>query len=384
MPYKIVQMTSAHDSHDSRIFHKQCVFLKRAGYDVVLIAPHKGEAVVDGVKIRPVDRHPIRVKRMIKTVLAVVRKALVENGDIYHFHDPELIPAGLLLKALGKKVIYDVHEDLPRQILMKHYLPKGVRGLIGLSTSLLEWLASRCLDGIVAVTPTIAKRFPASKTLLLRNFPIVEEFINSNLVPFSQRPQGAVYSGVLHEKRGLLEMVEAMHLLGDVPSARLYLAGEFSPPEAADKVIHKSGWKKVSFLGWLAHRQLYRVLTEARLGLVPLHPTKNYRESYPVKMFEYLATGLPVVASDFTVWKSLLGTTDCVLWVDPLDPGSIAEKMRWLLCHPEEAQRMGERGRQLVAENYHWEKEFGRLDSFYTALLGSAGGQPSLARNMDE
>jgi hypothetical protein len=104
---KICILTSVHQAFDVRIFHKQAKTLAQTGYDVTLIAQHNKNEIVDGVKIVALSASPNRLYRMIVTSLCILRLALKQKGNIYHFHDPELIPVGILLKLLGKKVIYE-------------------------------------------------------------------------------------------------------------------------------------------------------------------------------------------------------------------------------------------------------------------------------------
>src|SRR5215469_2066667 len=124
---KVVHMTSVHNALDNRIFRKECRSLAHAGFSVTAIAPSENDAVVDGVTIRAVPREPSRFARMTRTVWNIYREAIRQNADLYHFHDPELIPVGLLLRCARKSVIYDLHEDCPRDILAKDYLPSWSR-----------------------------------------------------------------------------------------------------------------------------------------------------------------------------------------------------------------------------------------------------------------
>ena len=110
---KVAHITTGHGSFDTRIFYKECKTLTEAGYDVVLVVPHDRDEVISGVQIRPIRKPASRLQRMTGTVWAEYRRDVAEKADCYHFQDYELIPAGILLKLTGKRVVYDIHENLP-------------------------------------------------------------------------------------------------------------------------------------------------------------------------------------------------------------------------------------------------------------------------------
>jgi len=207
---KVCHLTSVHSPFDTRIFYKECRTLAQAGYKIVLVVPHDKNDVVDGVRIRAVPKPKNRRERMTKTVWQIYKAAVAENADIYHFHDPELIPVGIMLKLKGKKVIYDVHEDVPKQILTKYWIPSFLRRAVSASASLFEKIGSKFFDGIVTATPTIADKFPLDKTAAVQNFPMLNELVTSDATPYPNRPYNIVYVGGITALRGIREMVQAV------------------------------------------------------------------------------------------------------------------------------------------------------------------------------
>ena len=172
-PQKIRHLTSVHTISDPRIFHKQCRSLAERGHDVALIACHDRAEIIDGVRIVPIDR-PQRSPgpHDAGRLRGLYRAAVREHADLYHFHDPELLWVGVLLRLRGRRVVYDVHEDVPKQIMSKHWIPRrcAAARLQGLRRSSSR-LGARIVDGIVAATPSIARKFPAGKTVVVQNFP---------------------------------------------------------------------------------------------------------------------------------------------------------------------------------------------------------------------
>jgi glycosyltransferase involved in cell wall biosynthesis len=365
---KVCILTSVHPLFDTRIFHKEAKSLARAGYDVTLIAQHDKYEVLDGIRIVPLSKPKNRIERMTREVRVAYRKALETDANIYHFHDPELIPLGLLLKIRGKKVIYDVHEDVPRQILSKYWIPLKLRSLISKAYNFAEKVAAWALNGIVAATPTIADRFQVHKTETVQNFPIMGELVKPKPVPYNKRPLDLAYIGGISDIRGAREMVQSIELLPKDLDIRLILAGKFSPLILEQELRLLPGWSRVKFLGWQSRLQIVNLLSSVCAGLVLLHPTPNYIDSQPVKLFEYMCAGIPVIASNFPLWREIIEGAGCGICIDPLNPEEIAGAIQFIIEHPAEAEQMGKNGRGAVEEKYNWGKEEKNLLKFYSRI----------------
>lgn len=292
MARKVCILTSVHPPFDFRIFHKEAKSLARAGYDVTLIAQHGKDEIVDGIRIVPLSKPKDRLERMARTVWLVYRKALEIDADIYHFHDPELIPIGILLKRLAKKVIYDVHEDVPRQTFSKNWIPKIIRYPVALAMGALEWGAAKSFDAIVPATPKIAERFPTKKTVVVQNFPIGAELVARSTIPYEQRALSFAYVGGIATIRGAIEMISAFDCLHDITGARLELAGEFSPSSLEDTLRALPGWTLVHYHGQVSRAQVARILGGVRAGVVLFHSLPNHIDAQPNKMFEYMSAAV--------------------------------------------------------------------------------------------
>lgn len=296
------------------------------------------------------------------------RAVLTARPKLVHFHDPELIPIALLLRLSGIKVIYDVHEDLPRQILSKPWIPTMLRRPLALVAGLVERLAALGSHAIVAATPTIADRFPVRKTYLVQNYPIVTELQDADSTPMTRRPAVAAYVGAITAIRGAREMIEALSLMPPELDLRLAIAGQFSSASLREELASLEGWARVEEHGWLSRGEVARLLHGARMGLVLFHPVANHIEAQPTKLFEYMSAGLPVIASDFPLWRDIVGDARCGILVDPLDPAAIADAMTWIMRNPEEAQEMGLRGRKAVEERFNWHSEARNLIRAYQLM----------------
>src|SRR6266404_448713 len=334
---KIVHLTSVHTAFDVRVFHKECKSLARSGKHVVLIVPHQRDEVVDSVEVKGIRISGGRLVRMTRTAWSLYREALRQDGDVYHFHDPELIPLGLLLTAHGKTVVYDIHEDAPADILHKDYIPRSLRRPLTWSVRKLEDAACRRFSGLIAATPAIA------------------------------------YIGSISERRGIREILQALALLPSDNPAQMMLAGPFSPEELRTELMRLPGWARVKYLRVLDRPSVANLLSRVRLGLLVLRPEPNFWNAMPIKLFEYMAAGIPVIASDFPLWRQIIGEAGCGLLVDPQDPQAIARAMEYLISHDAEAEAMGRRGRQAACELYNWNSEERVLVNVYSALLEPVG-----------
>jgi hypothetical protein len=275
----------------------------------------------------------------------------------------------MLLKMIGYKVIYDVHEDVPRQIHSKDYIPKIIQYPVAAVIAVLEWFFTCFCAAIVPATSQIAERFPANKTVVIQNFPIASELLAPSVIPYDERPRSFAYTGAIAKIRGIVEMIRAVEFLKDIAPVRLELAGEFTPSCLKDDLRTLPGWPSVNYHGWVSRKQLSHLLGGVRAGLVLHHPVPNEIEAQPIKTFEYMSAGLPIMASDFPAWRRIISGAGCGLLVDPLNPGAIASAMRWILEHPKEAHAMGQRGRQAVESTYNWDIEATQIIGLYNKLL---------------
>ena len=375
---EIAVLTSVHPRGDTRIRVREADALATSlGRTVSLfVQDGKGDCIEAGGKIRTIDTGQApsgRLARMMLGVWRMWRAVRTARPRVIHFHDPELIPLGVILRCCGYRVVYDVHEDLPRQVLTKYWLPAIARWPISWTMSACEWLAARVFDAIVPAEPKIAGRFPPQKTTLVQNFPILDELVTTESIPYQERPPHFAYIGGITRIRGINEMITAISYTKrtEGQDTQLCLAGAFQPAALKEEVQASPGWRQVDFSGWADRKQVAGILGSVRAGLVVLRPTPKYLDAWPTKMFEYMSVSLPVIVSDFPLWRGIVENAGCGLLVDPLDPQAIADAMQWILDHPAEAEAMGRRGREAVEKHYNWETEAEKLVALYKKLLST-------------
>ncbi len=376
----ILHITTVHPRNDTRILLKEAQTLASELFHKIYLMVADGKGNVDEGKGRVSinDLGRLDGGRLHRVLVGTWRAFFAIRKirpAVVHFHDPELIPLGMILRVLGYKVIYDVHEDVPRQIYSKYYIPRIFRGPTALAMAILEWCCAWIWTAIIPATPVIActpifsARFPSHKTVVVNNFPISNELVVPNPTPYELRPHCFAYVGGIETVRGAFEMIRAFECLKDIKDATLELAGEFSPSILEDELRALSGWASVHYHGLVGRQEVAQILNKARAGLVVLHPEPTHIESYPIKMFEYMSTGLPIIASDFPIWRQIIDGAGCGLLVDQKNPKIIAEAMRWILEHPAEAKAMGQRGRQAMERIYNWDTEAIKIINLYNKLL---------------
>lgn len=364
---KVVHLTSVHQRYDTRIFVKECCSLVKNDYLVSLIvADGKGNEKKSDVSIFDVGRATHRADRVLRVTNRIFLKAMSLNADVYHIHDPELILVGYRLKKQGKVVIFDAHEDVVKQIISKPYLPVGIRFIVSKAYSLIEKILCEKFDTIVAATPYIRDRFLkiGAKSLDINNYPLLSEFDTS--FEWNEKKRQVCYIGGLTQVRGIREIVTAIDQSSQ--DSTLVIGGDFTEEDFKAEMLTKFDDSNVIYKGWLSRNEVTSVLKSSMAGLVTLHPIPNYLDALPVKMFEYMASGIPVIASDFELWRGIIESSRCGVCVDPFDSKAIANAIDKILDNPELSKEMGMNGRQAVKDKYNWTIEEQKLLKLYSEL----------------
>ncbi|OQY04745.1 MAG: glycosyl transferase [Bacteroidetes bacterium 4572_117] len=362
---KICHITTVHPRYDIRIFYKECSSLAKK-YDVSLI-------VADGLKnennnnVNIIDiglRQKSRLKRMFIDSKKAFNKAKALNCDVYHFHDPELIFIGLKLKKLGKKVIYDVHEDIPKQVGNRKAIPFFLRPLVSFIIEKIENKLSSRLNAITTSTPYIKNRLNKfnDNVITVKNYPIISEFQKNE---WQNKRNNICYVGAITKDRGIFELLESFNYQDN----RLILAGTFDNSNIENECKNHINWNKINYKGFVNRKEISEILHESKAGIVTLLPIVNYLDSLPIKMFEYMAAGIPVIASNFPLWKEIIEKNNYGICVDPTNPKEIANAINKLLKDDELAEEMGENGRKIIEEKYNWENEGKKLINLYSKLF---------------
>lgn len=367
---KVVHLASHHVPFDSRVFVRECRTLAAAGHDVSLIvaADEELDIVRDGVHVTALPRPRGRLARMIVLPFRLMVAARARRPDLVHLHDPALLPVAVLSRLLGVRFVYDSHESLPDLVRDRAWVPPTMRRPLARIARWCERAAVRAADAVVAAEPIPAERFPAHKRVVVQNLPDLTEFEPSRALGVQRERATAIYLGFSSRNRGAVEMVRAIEHANARCGATLHLAGPVTEEGLFDALRSEAGWKATRHTPWLDRSEVGPALASATVGLVLTHPTAQYRTNQPVKLFEYFAAGIPVIASGGMEWSTFVTDVRGGLLVDPLDPVAIAAAICWVVEHPEESAAMGERARAAVRDRLNWQSEAAVLVGLYERL----------------
>ena len=376
--FKVCHLASKHKMNDMRIFEKECKSLAKAGFDVTLIGfgdVAKTE-VIDGVRC-------ISLFYPIKNNLELLRKrnkmsletALEVDADIYHLHEPELLPVGMKLKRKGKIVIFDSHEYYGWQLRDNIHKIKVIKTpaflmkVFGNLYMRYEKHVCMKIDGVVQVCTMNGVDYfdhRCQKTLFIRNLPSLSDYTRKTPIDYSQGPAVAMIGGITKE-RGITQLVEAAHHA----KAKLLLAGAFSPKTYETELKELPAYACVDYKGFLDKKGMVALLEEANIGASTLLNVGQYDkiDTLPTKVYDYMSMQLPVVISNTDFAQTMNDKYHFAICVDPTNSEDIANAIQWLYEHPEQAYEMGNNGRKAIEEEFNWEKESEKLIDFYMNLL---------------
>ena len=364
---RIAHLTSVHGRHDIRIFKKECLELASAGYDTILVVcDGKGDELIHDVRIIDAG-YPGRGRlRRILIAPRLMKRIVKDRGlEIVHLHDPELLILVPWLREIGVRTIFDAHENWPMQIYGKTYLPPWSKSIISKIAATYEAFYLRKVDHVITVTQKNVIRLSRinRQTSLLRNYPRIELF---NRVPALEKIPRACYAGDISKERGAIEMAKAAALI----RGKFYFAGN-TLSDILSNEIEAISCGKVVQLGYIKQEELFRFISLSSIGVILSHPSANNMDSSPNKLFEYMAAGLAIVASDFPLWRKIIDESRCGICVDPFDYIAVAKIINRLIENPEEATEMGENGRRAVEKNYSWHSESTKLLAVYNGFRKS-------------
>jgi len=371
----VCHLTTVHRAFDTRIFHKECKTLAQAGYQVHLLACHDKDETVDGVQVHALARPANRARRILGLPLVVLRKAMAIRADIYHFHDPELIPVAAVLRLLtGARVIFDHHEDTAGQILTKYWIPKPLRWIMSGVFRSVEVVG---LLGMGVIESDMIEGRYRQPFQSVRNLPMLEahEPTPRTRADF-QGPPVLVYVGGVTEIRGAWHMLEVAKILRDRGvDFTMKIIGPIDPPELAESmeafVAEHGLTQTVEIHGPAPFPEAMEIIRTGTAGLCLLDPVPNYLYALSTKVLEYMQYGLPAVATDLPCTGGYVRQCGGGIVVDPSRPDEVADQLTALLADPDRMLEYSHTGQKSILSEVNWDHEAQLLLAFYRRMLGA-------------
>jgi glycosyltransferase involved in cell wall biosynthesis len=374
---RFCHFTSTHTALKSRSFHRQCLPLAEAGFNIRYISPASVDGILPNVEFVQIPGSRSVIGSLFSQI-SLLRAILRQDADVYHFQDPQVLPLALALKLLfRKRVIYDAYEDFPSIAAQKLSSPESLRPLAKKLMAAAESYASRKLDAVLTADPLTLHRLArigSSEKRVLYNFPNLHFFPQTGNVT---KRFDLVYRGGLSQRAGTFLLLEALRLLAaDNVRPTLLLIG-YSDGAQADETLRQQIdalglTAQVEIRGRIPHEGMAAALGSARIGICPLLDTPKFRLNIPVKIFEYWACGLPVIASDLPPSRPFMRGSDAGVLCPPGDALALASSIADLLGDFERVQRMGRCGRAIVEHRLNNQSEARKLISLCTKLITSS------------
>ncbi len=379
---KVCVLTTGHTPDDDRVYYKQLRSLLDLPCEFHLAAPGGPEAFAGlDERVRPLPLGPGAGLAGRLRLLPRALKAMRElRPDVIHFHDYEAILLVPWLRRIpGVRLVYDSHEMYPDMVLLSERIPRPLRPPVASVVRSIELaMARRCAHVITADGP-VARYLEKSGTpaSVVYNYPNLELFrpdperIRQIRSERGDRPL-LIYQGSMGIDRGLLQMVEAMKGLSrSHPAARLLLVGNLRPAlrQRVYEAVARQGLEDhVECTGWVDHRDIVNWVGAASIGLIPFLPVEKYKKNIPIKQFEYMACGLPIVAADLPPIRRYVGEAECGILYPSGDVNALEAGIARLLDDAPERERMARAGRAAVEGKWNWSEMEEVLRGVYREL----------------
>lgn len=370
----ICHITSMHPYNDDRILERACKGLVEAGHKVKLIATYPGNGMECGVEIIGLKQRKGILRRIFSSFEAFW-KARKTDSDVFHFHDPDLLPWMLLLAYSGRKVVYDVHENYESRAV-KVPLPFFAKEFARRIYRKVENLFSSRFSGVTVVTDSMKELFNGvDKPIITTDNVVYVSRLKHLNISFQKNSNYIIYtSGTNSKARNCLQTIEALPIIiEEFPEVQMWFVGRYYPEEYKITLMEKASElnvkNNVKIEGMLSWEENFKRTATAHLGCVFYENNLNNKVTLPNRLYEYMYCGICVLGEEFPEVRKVLDDTGAGMCVDSSNPVSIADKAIYLLKNPDIMLDMGKKGRKAVLEKYNYENEIQKLDKFYKSII---------------
>lgn len=364
---RIIHITSVHKCLDSRIFHKEISVLRKAGFAITLICPncHNEDITEPDINIEHIPCFNNKIIRMFLSPVLILIRCISKPSAVFHFHDPEQMITGLILTLLGRKVIYDIHENVRGMIVSRKWLKtRLLKAFISQAVYMMDRIIVRAYSGIIVARPDIAEFYQNLNMIIFRNFPSVKYMKKVNQYRENKK-KVVIYAGGLTAIRGIKQLIMAFDNMGD--KAELWLMGPWLEKNLQKECEHLPGYQYVRYLGSKPYGEHFEYIRKADFGIIPFLPGPNHNTTLPNKPFEYALCDCVLLMSDFDYWKDIFD--DMGFFFNPLDPDSIALSINSAIDNPDLCEHYRTKAFRKIRDEYNLENEGHKLIEFYNDIL---------------
>jgi glycosyltransferase involved in cell wall biosynthesis len=357
----VCHVISGYLRDDARVFYRQCISLSKNGHEVIVLTnDSEPDCETENVWFRACEHYwPSRLKVILFAKRQFLSKALEIDADIYQLHSPELLTLIPALKKRNKRIIYDAHEDMPRHIIEKDSIPWFARSILARIIDLYMKRAFSHVDSVISPHQHVVQELSGVVTncVEIANFPLVEEKEKLVKNDFLNRETVFCYAGTVYPYSN---QELTMAAISNIGSAKYVVAGHIDDAHLKELSIC-SGSEQSKFLGRISKTELGCVLDSAIAGLVVYDYKLNLGGKLGSfgtnKLFEYMEAGLPVICTDYEIWRSVVEGEGCGICIEPGNFDQLYQALLKLAENKDLAYEMGCRGRAAVERFYNWGSE---------------------------
>lgn len=369
----VCHFTSTHLPKDQRIFYKQCISLSNNGYDVTLVEQGESQECQGVHIVGTGEQNNNRFYRLLIRPKIVYKLALQVNADIYQFHDMELIPYGLKLKKKGKKVIFDYHEDYASRFADSDALPgpKWLKKLIAFFYCRYEQHAVSKFDAMISVTPHICNRLTNlnSNTIMVTNYPLLDNESWSKTCKYNKKSDYIAFAGQVSDTYGLTHITEAIQKIEKI---RFKFCGPERKGGDLERILAADINHHDEYLGQIPYMMVPSFLQNSLAAVILPGYSNNTAGKVGTlgnnKLFEAMLCGVPVICTDFDLWKQIIEKYKCGLYVNPYNIEELTNAIKYIVNNPKEAEQMGSNGRKAAMTEFNWSTQEKKLLDLYTKI----------------
>lgn len=391
---KVCFLVDSHDLYDDRIYWKEALSLKKAGYEIhfILAGDESKEGITnEGIHFQVIQKDYFPKNRFFNYLAKcylpnglynqMFRAAKRLEADVYHIQDLKVNRIGKDLKNLyfQPKVIYDIHEPYPENIIdyrQTSGLGTIVKKLYAGHIKRWEHQCAKIYDLIIVTEENVYKRFtdflPNEKVQIIYNYTNLDNPIGKSDI--EKKEFDAIYTGGITLVRGAFKILEAIKILKEKKAdVKILFLGSYFPYDLKDKMFQYIKENKlqdnVLLLDSIPYNDVPAFYEKSKIGLGIFLPIKTHEIILQIKLFEYMNFGLPIIGSNFGHIRNIIENDQVGISINPEDPGEIAIALDSILSNQDLYKTFSENGREAVKKKYRWEFMEEKLILIYAEML---------------